>query len=97
MGSAPWATTVNLVILYGPLWQVWLYVMGHCSEFGYTLWATAANLVFSYGPLRLIWLCIMVHCGEFGYGLWTSASGPTVKICDDFRAMGHRPGFSYAL
>jgi hypothetical protein len=41
---------------YGPLQQIWLYAMGHYSEFGYTLWATAANLEMCYGPLRQILL-----------------------------------------
>jgi hypothetical protein len=40
---ALWATTVNLVVRYGPLWLVWLYAMGHCGGFGYTLWAIVWN------------------------------------------------------
>jgi hypothetical protein len=40
---ALWATTVNLVVRYGPLWQIWLYAMA---------WATAADLAMHYGPLR---------------------------------------------
>jgi hypothetical protein len=34
------ATTVYLVMRYGPLWRIWLY---HCGGFGYALWATARN------------------------------------------------------
>jgi hypothetical protein len=40
---ALWATTVNLVMCYGPLGRILLYAMGHCSGFGYALWATARN------------------------------------------------------
>jgi hypothetical protein len=40
---ALWATTVNLVVHYGPLRWIWLYAMGHCGGFGYVLWATAQN------------------------------------------------------
>ncbi len=40
---ALWATTVNLVVHYGPLLQIWLYAMDHCGGFGYALWATAQN------------------------------------------------------
>jgi hypothetical protein len=40
---ALWATTVSLVMRYGPLWRIWLYAMGHCGGFGYALWATARN------------------------------------------------------
>jgi hypothetical protein len=40
---ALWATTVYLVMRYGPLWRIWLYAMGHCGGFGYALWATARN------------------------------------------------------
>jgi hypothetical protein len=38
---ALWATTVNLVVRYGP-----------CSGFDCMQWATAADLVMHYGPLR---------------------------------------------
>jgi hypothetical protein len=31
-------------MLYGPLQQIWLFFMGHCSEFGYTVWAAALDL-----------------------------------------------------
>ncbi len=47
-----WATAANFVMRYGPLWRIWLCVMGHCGKFGYKLWATVADLVMHYGPLR---------------------------------------------
>ncbi len=36
-----WATLENLVVRYGPLWQIWLHTMGHYGKFGSALWATA--------------------------------------------------------
>jgi hypothetical protein len=45
---ALWATTVNLVVRYGPLWQIWLCAMGHCGGFGYGLGATARNKAVQY-------------------------------------------------
>jgi hypothetical protein len=34
-GYAQWATAANLVVRFGPLRQIWLYVMGHRGGFGY--------------------------------------------------------------
>jgi hypothetical protein len=45
---AIWAITVNLVVRYGPLRQIWLYTMGHCGRFGYALWAIAQNEAVQY-------------------------------------------------
>jgi hypothetical protein len=62
---------------------------GPCGKFGDVLWATAANL-----------LCIADHWGKFGYALWATAwnkQSCTVKICDDFCAMGYSAGFCYPL
>jgi hypothetical protein len=53
----------------------------------------------------------MGHCDEIGCAVWATAAelvvcyGPlcgmkpytTVKICDDFRAVGQSTGFGYAL
>jgi hypothetical protein len=51
----------------------------------------------------------MGHCGKFGYMLWAARADldmrswqlrgmkSTVKICDDFSAIGHSAGFSYVL
>ncbi len=62
------------------------------------LLATAENL-----------FCAMGDCKKFGYLLKGTAANLvlsmghctersfTVKICDDFSAMGHRAGFGYAL
>jgi hypothetical protein len=40
---ALWATKVNFVVRYGPLWRIWFYAMGHCGGFGYAQWATVRN------------------------------------------------------
>jgi hypothetical protein len=40
---ALWATTVNLVMRYGPLRRFWLRATAHCGGFCHTLWATAQN------------------------------------------------------
>jgi hypothetical protein len=42
-GYVLWATVVNLVMRYGPLWKLMK---------SYALWATTADLVICYGPLR---------------------------------------------
>ncbi len=72
--------------------EIWLLrssrSRGHCGKFGNALWATTANLVVHYGPLRQIWLCTMGHY---------AVGGRSVKICNDFCAMGHSPGFAYVL
>jgi hypothetical protein len=41
-----------------------------------------------YGSWRRIWLCAMGHCAERNH---------TVKLFDDFCALGHGAGFGYAL
>jgi hypothetical protein len=55
-----WATTVNLVVRYGPLWRIWFYTMGH--------WA---DLVMRYGSLwntvkTCIDFCAMGQSKGFG-------------------------------
>jgi hypothetical protein len=62
--------------------------MGHCGGFDNAQWAIAANLVLRYGPLRRFFLCPISQCIE---------RSPTVKICDNFRAVGHSAGFGYEL
>jgi hypothetical protein len=73
--------------------------MDHCGKFGHALWATVVKLVMCYGPLRRIfclcfgplqrlWLCAESRCIE---------SNQTVKICDNFRDVGHSAGFGYSL
>jgi hypothetical protein len=86
--NSPRNSTSKVLTCNGPLQQIWLYAMGHCGKFSCALWATAANLVTRYGPLRRIWLRGMGHCT-----VW----GRTVKICDNFCAVGHITGFGYSL
>ncbi len=77
---------------------IWLCATGHCGGFGYALRATAADLVIRYGPLRRIWLCATGHCGGSGYSMSHCVKRRcTVKICNDFLAVGYGIGFAYAL
>jgi hypothetical protein len=90
-----WATTANLVVLYGPL-QIWL-------------WATAADLVMRYGPLRgmkpysinLYYFCTMGHSAGYGYVLWAMAQGLVIRHGllrrIYLRAISHDAAFGYAL
>ncbi len=41
----------------------------------------------------------MGHCSKFGYALWAPAQMKThtIRICDNFRSVGHSAGFDYAL
>ncbi len=72
--NSPRYSTFWVLLRYGPLRQIWLCAMGHCSEFGDALWATAANLMMRYGPLLRIWLGAMGRCGGFGDALWATAA-----------------------
>jgi hypothetical protein len=42
----------EFVMRYGPLQQICLFAMGHCSGFGSLLWATAVDLVVHNGLLH---------------------------------------------
>jgi hypothetical protein len=49
--------------------------------------AIVANFVMRCGPLRQIWLYAMGNCAE---------ESRTVKISNDFSAVGHGAGYCYA-
>jgi hypothetical protein len=66
---ALWAITVNLVVRYGPLRWIWLYVMGHCGGFGYALWATARNEAVQYKSVVISVLWAIAQDLVMGYGL----------------------------
>jgi hypothetical protein len=78
----------SVVPRFGPLGRIWLCAMGHYGKFGFALWDTPANLDTCYGPLQWIWLCTMGHCVE-----WSC----TIKICNDFRTIGHSTGVGDVL
>jgi hypothetical protein len=42
-GNVLWVTAANLMMRYGPVQQIWLCTMGHCSGCGYALEASARN------------------------------------------------------
>ncbi len=85
---ALWATAVNLVVHYRPLWHIWLSAKGLCAKWGYTV--TICDGFHTMG-----------HSTGFGYGLWARATvqsliilcGPLCRIC----SVGHCAEFHYAL